>query len=126
MKLKDYAFVGLLIVAIAFLVQPANMQETLAAPQSSTRAQEAQQDSGSATVWEFARLRVESSDQVIWLVGGTQNPRTETVRGLFRRLEGSGNGTFADLLDQIGANGWRLVQLSGNDWIFSRTVRNER
>ncbi len=121
MKFKDYAFIGLLIVAIALLVQPAQQQDLLASSQAAPQAQQGQQ---TATGNEFGRLRVQDTDVVMWLIGGNQNPRTETVRGLYRRLGGRGNGTFADLLDQIGSDRWDLVQVSGNDWIFSRSAQN--
>ena len=122
MKFQDYAFVGLLIVAIAFVAQSFGPSTSSAALQEVPQAQEEAIASGTL---EYARLIVAGNNQVTWITGGDANPRTETIRSLFGRLDGRGTGTFGDLLDQLGANRWRLIQVNDTVWIFSRAARNE-
>ena len=110
MNNKNLIGIAFLVVAIAFAIQTLQHNPVEARPTI------AQETSG----FEFARLEVQDNDSVTWFVGGTVNNRTESVIATYRRLGGSGRGTFADLLDQIGSGGWNLVQVTGNTWIFSR------
>jgi hypothetical protein len=75
-----------------------------------------------AQTFEFARLQFEDEDSVTWLIGGNARVRTESVRATYRRLGGRGTfpGSFSDLLNQIGSEGWNLTEKDGDVWIFSR------
>ena len=112
MNTKNILGVAVLIFAALFATQMMQ-QDRVEAQQSNNQAQSDQSI-------EYARLEVNDTDQVTWRLGGVINPRTETVTTTYRRLGGQGRGTFADLLDQIGSEGWNLVQKDGNLWIFSR------
>ncbi len=116
MRFQSFA-TGLILLAVVVMFQPW-------ASATSTASPVVTQQTPVASGWRFARLRVETDGRVTWLVGGEVNPRTESVRELFRRLGGRQNGTFSDLLNQIGAGGWQLAETSGNIWVFTRKASN--
>ena len=115
MNIKNMAGIAVLVVTVAFaiqLIQQNNVQAN--PPVQNAQAQEVQ-------TFEFARLVVsEDGEDVTWLIGGNVRNRTESVRAAYRRLGGTGQGSFADLLNQIGSGGWNMVEVDGSVWIFSR------
>lgn len=113
MKMQNVLGVAVLILTIALACQ-------MVPDNSVTAAIQNDQEAVSASAVEFARLQVDSDDEVTWLIGDTNLIRTESVRQTYRRLGGRGLGNFSDLLNQIGAGGWRLIQKDGDVWIFSR------
>ena len=117
MKFQNVAGLAVLIVTVAFAIQLVQQNGVEA---QETSSQQMQQSSISSV--EYARLRVESDgENVTWLISGTDRVRTESIRAAYRRLGGQdGRGRFSDLLDQIGSEGWNLIQTSDNTWIFSR------
>lgn len=90
--------------------------------QVQVEAQQSSDATPSVQAVEYAMLDVEGENSVTWRIGGVVNERTETVRATYLRLGGQGRGTFSDLLDQIGAGGWNLIQEDGGRWIFSRAA----
>ena len=116
MNTKNVFAAAALIVAAAFAIQMLQ-QNQAEARQSTTQSQSTSQNTQGI---EFARLQFEEEDSVTWLIGGNDRVRTESVKATYRRLGGSGRGSFADLLNQIGSDGWNLEQKDGNVWIFSR------
>ena len=115
MNIKNMAGIAVLVVTVAFAIQLIQQNNAQANPP----VQDAQTQELQSI--EFARLVVsEDGENVTWLIGGNVRNRTEPVRAAYRRLGGTGQGTFADLLDQIGSGGWNLVELNGSTWIFSR------
>ncbi len=116
MNSKNVFAVAALVLAAAFAIQMLQQNE-VEARQSTAQQQTTSQNSQAI---EFARLQIEEEDSVTWLIGGNDRVRTESVRATYRRMGGSGRGSFADLLNQIGSDGWSLEQKDGNVWIFSR------
>jgi len=115
MNTKNVFGIAALIIAAAFAVQM--FQQTQAeARQPTTRLQ----TQSTSPAVEFARLEIVEEDAVTWLIGGNDPVRTESVRETYRRLGGTGRGSFSDLLNQIGSDGWNLIDREGNFWIFSR------
>lgn len=124
MNIKNIAGIAVLVLTVAFAIQL--VQQNNAEAQSPAQAVQAQvpASSQSAQAVEFARLLVEENgEDVTWLIGGTDRVRTESVRAAYRRLGGTDRGTFSDLLNQIGAGGWNLVENNGNVWIFTRRAQ---
>lgn len=110
MSFKNVASIAVLVVAVAFAIQLVGLNGATAQ----------QTGNQSASGFEFARLQVEADDTVTWLVGGNLPVRTESLRAAFQRMGGRGKSTFANMLDQIGSEGWSLVQKDGSVWIFTR------
>lgn len=118
MRLKHFASVIVLVFGLAFAIQLGGQNRAAAKPLPQQSLQEVQ-------AIEYAMLNVGlEEDAAMWLIGGNERPRTESVIATYRRLGGSGRGSFSDLLNQIGESGWRLVQKDGQTWIFSRNVRS--
>jgi len=97
MKIKNLAGIAILVVAVAFAIQ--------LIPQNNAQANPPLQSTQTQAVRppvEFARLLVsESGEEVTWLIGGNTRIRTESVTAAYRRLGGTGQGSFSDLLNQI-------------------------
>ena len=121
MNIKNIAGIAVLILTVAFAIQLVQQNSAQAkAPVQGTQIASAQQSRNVQAI-EYARLEADlDADEVTWLIGGNAPVRTETVRATYRRLGGTGRGTFADLLNQIGVGGWRLFQKDGRIWIFTR------
>jgi len=122
--MKNLIGIGFLVIAVALAIQLVQKNNAQAkSPVQGTQVA-SQQQSQNVQAVEYARLQADpDSDAVTWLIGGNDRVRTETVKATYRRLGGNGRGTFSDLLNQIGAGGWNLVQKDGNNWIFSRLAR---
>ena len=75
-----------------------------------------------AAGFQYARLIVEDEgDTITWIEGSTnQLVRQESLRETYRRMGGTMKATFANLLDLIGSENWRLVQKDDTVWIFIR------
>ncbi len=116
MNTKNVFGIAVLIVAAGFAIQM--LQQDQAEAQQAATGNRATAQTTQAV--EFARLEFEDEDSVTWLIGGNDRVRTESVRATYRRLGGAGQGSFSDLLNQIGSDGWNLIQKDGNVWIFSR------
>lgn len=113
MKMQNVLGVAVLILTIALACQMV--------PESNANASvQNEEEAVAVSAVEYARLQVEGPDSVTWLIGDTNLIRTESIRQTYRRFGGRGLGNFSDLLNQIGANGWRLVQKDGKVWIFTR------
>jgi hypothetical protein len=82
-------------------------------------------EDNSQNLFSYARLVVtDGGEKTTWFVGGANtNPRTESIRETYRKLGGKERPSFANLLDQIGLEGWRLLQKDGDTWIFVRGGR---
>ena len=115
MNTKNVFGIAALIIAVVFAMQ-IFQQVRVEAKQTST-------ETISTQAFEFAVLDFDGQNNVTWRIGGVVNPRTEPIRTTFRRLGGEGRGTFADLLNQIGLEGWNLIEKDSNLWIFSRPAR---
>ena len=117
MSLKHFTVVIVLVFTVALAIQlgqrnRVEAKSPIPVPQSSQQA------------IEYAMLQADlEEDTVTWLIGGNDRVRTESVLATYRRLGGTGRGSFPDLLNQIGADGWRLVQKDAQTWIFSRSAR---
>ena len=126
MNIKNIAGIAVLVLTVGLAIQLVQQNNAQAkSPVQGTQIA-SQQNSQSQNVQavEYARLVVdEDADSVTWLIGGNDRVRTESIRETYRRLGGSGRGTFSDLLNQVGAGGWNLVQKDGQVWIFSRRAQ---
>jgi len=124
MNIKNIAGIAVLVLTVAFAIQMVQQNDAQAkSPVQGTQVA-SQKKAQNVQAVEYATLSADlESDQVTWLIGGNDRVRTETVKATYRRLGGNGRGSFADLLNQVGANGWNLVQKDGNNWIFSRLAR---
>ena len=111
MNKKNVLGVSALIIATVFATQMVQQDRVEAQPSAQTQTVQG---------IEYAILDFEDDSNVTWRLGGVVNVRTESIRTTYRRLGGQGRGTFADLLDQIGSQGWNFQQKDGNLWIFSR------
>ena len=113
MNKKNVLGIAALVIAAVFVMQM--MQQDRAEARPTTQAQATQ-------AIEYAILEVQDDDNVTFRVGGIAESqlRTESVRTTYRRLGGQDRGTFADLLNQIGSEGWNLIEKDGNLYIFSR------
>ena len=113
--------IAILFLAVAFTVQMVQ-QNGASAQQQQTRQLNGATATANAVSVEYARLVIEDDeDNVTWLVGGNDRVRTESLSRTFRRLGGNASRIdLANLLDQIGSQGWTLVQRVGNEWIFMR------
>ena len=116
MNLKT--FLGLAAVAVLVV---ATFQFTNATPVNAAAKVTRQADEVEI---RYARLIVSDDEtQTTFLVGGNNVVRLdETLRETYQRLGGRQRADLANLLDQIGSNGWRLIQKDGNTWIFSQRV----
>ncbi len=84
------------------------------------RVESAQRNVQSPSGWEYARLIVDL-DGVTWDPGGVNTPRVRTMAAAINDQGAGGlKATLANLLNAIGANGWELVQVEGDAWIFKR------
>ena len=117
MNSKNVFAITALVVAATFAIQLLQPNQPL---QSTAQAQVAAKAAAKVAAIEFARLDYQDEDNVTWLIGGNVRVRTESVKATYRRLGGKGQGSFSDLLNQIGSDGWNLLQKDGNVWIFSR------
>ena len=113
MNTKNVLGIAALIITVVFAMQM--VQQVRVEAQQSSQTQAAQ-------AIEYATLEFEDEDTVTWRLGGVVNVRTESIRATYRRLGGQDRGTLADLLDQIGSEGWNLVLIEGDSWIFSRNA----
>ena len=122
MNFKNVAGVTVVVLVVAFAIQ-LGQQNKVEAQQASQSVAQKSSTSQNAQAIEYAMLEVGENDTVTWLIGGNDRVRTESVKATYRRLGGKGRGSFSDLLNQIGSDGWNLVQKDGNTWIFSRRAR---
>lgn len=124
MSLKHFAGVIVLVFTVAFAIQFSQQNDLLAKSPAQVAQSSQQRSSQNVQAIEYAMLDADLEDNAVtWRIGGNERVRTETVLATYRRLGGLGGGSFPDLLDQIGAGGWRLIQKDGQTWIFSRNVR---
>jgi hypothetical protein len=118
MSFKNMASIAVLVVAVAFAIQLVG-QNGVEAHQTSGQAGTSSQSSN--LQFEYARLQLsDDGEKVTWLVAGNDRVRTESLKAAYQRLGGKGRTTFANMLDQIGSQGWSLVQVEGGVWIFTR------
>lgn len=124
MNIKNIVGMAVLVLTVAFAIQLVQQNNAQAkAPVQGTQIASAQRSQNVQAI-EYARLEADlEEDAVTWLISGNAPVRTESVRATYRRLGGNGRGTFADLLDQIGSGGWRLIQKDGQVWIFTRLAQ---
>ncbi|QEG21216.1 hypothetical protein [Mariniblastus fucicola] len=118
MSIKNIAGIAVLVVVVAFAIQLVQ-QRNVQARQTSTKAA-----TQTVQAIEYAILEVDADgSNVTWLIGGNDRVYTESVKSTYRRLGGRGQGSFSDLLNQIGSDGWSLNQKDDSIWIFSRLAQ---
>lgn len=121
MTTRNVVGIAILVLAVAVSVQ--SVQQNNAAAQQQQSVQQANSSTSSSTdSFQYARLTVaDKGEKVTWLTGGNDRVRTESLGRVFRRLGGNASRIdLANLLDQIGSQGWQLVQRDGDTWIFMR------
>lgn len=79
-----------------------------------------QEEFNQAIVFEYATLSTAQNGNFVFDVGGEVLPRTLSLNALFVELGGKGRPTFANLLNEIGADGWELIQVTDAGWLFKR------
>ena len=67
----------------------------------------------------YAQLIIQGDD-VTWDEGGAAIARVGTLDNTYRRLGGNQRTSLVNLLNEIGNDGWELVEVANNVWTFKR------
>jgi hypothetical protein len=113
--IKSLLFSCIAIVAVAFMF----------VPMASTAEGQQQNAQTSQTQWEYAQLRIASTDAVTFDEGGSQLPITRSLRVIYRQLGGNDRDSLVNLLRAIGNKGWELVVVDDEQktWTFKRRAQ---
>ena len=110
-KQMTFLFAGL--VLLAFVVT------AFAAPQISSPSSQTKINSQQST-WEYARL-ITNGEQATWHAGETNAvPQTFPLNTIYKQIGGRSRANLANLLNQIGKDGWELVTTDETNWTFKR------
>lgn len=107
MNFKSVTAIALCVVfvaLVAFSWSPASVEAT---PQVQQNRNQMRQSS-----IQYAQLTISEGNYVFEVSGTNVRPRTFDLRGLYLNLGGRFRPTFTNLLGEIGADGWELVEVS--------------
>ncbi len=82
--------------------------------------QQQARDQQNAAGFSYAELTIQGEDNVVWDLGGNVAPRSRTLAAVYYEQGGNQRVTIVNLLNELGNDGWELIQVGENVWTFKR------